>query len=233
MNWFGSSSAALVVLTQFLGWGSPFEDRSSASLAFSAFLHLFGRREIEAITNRPLIFSSPSWRPRPFFGINLCVQPLATFSPSRCQLNFADFFRVLLSSLSHRGSLNFFTHQLMVKNDCAIVLHPSGTFTGGGRGGEGVMLDSTLYLMKLCLSSNLMMHRWCGNFKCRFATKTGIVCLGFATIPYPFVLFCCNLRAASLIPLFYISSFVLLPSRVDLSVLSCSAFGPFCWLCFP
>ena len=37
----------------------------------------------------------------------------------------------------------------------------------------------------------------------------------------------CNLRAFSLIPLFYIFSFVLLPSPVALSVLSFSAFGPF------
>ena len=38
-----------------------------------------------------------------------------------------------------------------------------------------------------------------------------------------------NLRAFSLIPLFYISSFVLLPGPVALSVsvLSFSAFGPF------
>ena len=38
---------------------------------------------------------------------------------------------------------------------------------------------------------------------------------------------CLDLRAASLIPLFYISSFVLLPSPVALSVLSFSTFGTF------
>ena len=43
-----------------------------------------------------------------------------------------------------------------------------------------------------------------------------------------------NLRAFSLIPLFYIySSFVLLPSPVALSVLFFSALGPFSWLLFP
>ena len=36
-----------------------------------------------------------------------------------------------------------------------------------------------------------------------------------------------NLRTASLIPLFCISSLVLLPSRAAISVLSFSAFGPF------
>ena len=38
---------------------------------------------------------------------------------------------------------------------------------------------------------------------------------------------------ASLIPLFYISSFVILSSPVALSVLSFSTFGPFFWLLFP
>ena len=37
----------------------------------------------------------------------------------------------------------------------------------------------------------------------------------------------CNLKAFSLISLFYISSFVLLPSTVALSVLYISAFDPF------
>ena len=42
-----------------------------------------------------------------------------------------------------------------------------------------------------------------------------------------------NLRAASLIQLFYISSLVLLPSPVAISVLPFSAFGPFSWSVFP
>ena len=42
-----------------------------------------------------------------------------------------------------------------------------------------------------------------------------------------------NLRAASLIPLFYISSLVLLPSPVAISVLSFSAVSPFSWSVFP
>ena len=41
------------------------------------------------------------------------------------------------------------------------------------------------------------------------------------------------LRAASLIPLFYISSLVLLPSPAAISVLSFSAFGLFSWSVFP
>ena len=41
-----------------------------------------------------------------------------------------------------------------------------------------------------------------------------------------------NLRAASLIPLVYISSLVLLPSPVSSYVLSFSAFGPFSDLFF-
>ena len=41
-----------------------------------------------------------------------------------------------------------------------------------------------------------------------------------------------NFRAVSLIPPFYISSFVPLPSPVALSVLSFSAFGPLSWLLF-
>jgi hypothetical protein len=41
-----------------------------------------------------------------------------------------------------------------------------------------------------------------------------------------------NLRAASLIPLFYISSLVL-PSPAAISVLPFSAFGPFSWSVFP
>ena len=42
-----------------------------------------------------------------------------------------------------------------------------------------------------------------------------------------------NLRAASLIPLFYISSLVLLPSPAAISVLPFSAFDPFSWSVFP
>ena len=42
-----------------------------------------------------------------------------------------------------------------------------------------------------------------------------------------------NLGAASLIPLFYISCLVFLPSPVALSVLSFSAFGPSSWSVFP
>ena len=42
-----------------------------------------------------------------------------------------------------------------------------------------------------------------------------------------------NLKAASLIPLFYISSLALLPSPVTISVWSFSAFGPFSWSVFP